>query len=262
MRGETKNLAVEKLFGECGLVYKPHLYDYFAGIHGTSIHGMFFGDRQASLFATILSLLVRYSFDKNHDSLERLKNEYPDFMIEFDNLDILEKRNKGKHEAQVFEVDGIIRFFGRMEKVLFKVNLIEELGVVLTEEKQITNTQDGQEVAKRLGIKEGSELSKRFALAYTSFINQDSSFYADCENVLVELYSVLLKNSTPQLNKQKRNEIVVNALVSAGLVREEVQSMALLRARTDTTERLLAHSFLDLVAHSATTDKRFIGILD
>lgn len=262
MHGGAKKQAVALLFADAGLVYKQHLYDYFAGVYGTNIHGMFFGDRQASLFATILALLVRYSMDKNHASVERLKNEYSDFMIEFDNLDILEKRNKGKHEAQVFEVDGVIRFCGRMEKALFGVNIIEELGFAKAEKKQTANAYDGQQVANRIGIKEGSELSKRFADAYTSFLNEDSSFYANCENVLVELYGIILRGATLLTDKQKRNDLCVSALILAGFDKAEIESMRLLKAKTSAAgERLLAQSFLDMIALSASTDKRFIDIL-
>jgi len=256
MRDAEKKQAVENLFNDVGLIYKDTMYHYFAGVCGPKVYGMFFEEMQADFSTAIIALLIRYTMDKNYMPVERLKTEYPDFMVEFDVLDILNKRNKGKHAGQTFDTDGVVRFAGRMEKALYGVNIIEELGAVKSDAKPTAVTTDlGNEAAKSLGLNEDTELRRRFLRAYASFLNSDSSFYADCENVLVELYGGVLLGVSGQSDAAKRNEAVIERLAEAGFDKTKLDRMSMLKSGTD--KGLLAQKFLDMVV----AEKRFIRVL-
>lgn len=257
MRDEVKKQAVEQLFTDAGLRYKDGMYVYFANVCGKNVYGMFFEEKQTDLFTAIIALLVRYVMDKKYKPVERLRTEYADFMVDFDNLDILDKRNKGKHEGQAFETDGVIRFAGKMEEALYGINIIEELGPVRRQNKPRNDAAnlDGDDAAKRLGLNEDTELRKRFTRAYASFMNSDSSFYADCENTLVVLYGEALPGVKAQDDKASRNETVIKRLSEAGFDKKTLPDMPVLKSGTE--KQLLAQKFLDMII----ADNRFIKAL-
>ncbi|MDR2694692.1 MAG: hypothetical protein LBB74_10840 [Chitinispirillales bacterium] len=255
MRDAVKKQTIERLFADAGLRYKDGMYDYFAGVCGKKAYGMLFEEKQADLFTAIIALLVRYAMDWKYEPVERLKTEYADFMVEFDNLDILNKRNMGKHEGQAFEADGVVRFAGKMEKALYGINIIEELGPVKRQNRQMNDVASlGDDAAKRLGLNEDTELRRRFTRAYASFVNSDSSFYADCENTLIELYRGAPSGLNWQDDRAKRNETVIECLSNAGFDKTMLSGMPVLKSGTG--KQLLAQKFLDMIAH-----ERFIKVL-
>jgi len=255
MRDEVKMQNVKLLFENAGLLYKDGMCRYFAKVSGKKAYGMFFEEKQPELFTAIIALLIRYAMDKKYEPIERLKTEYPYFMVKFDNLGIFDKRNKSKHEGQAFEVDGVIRFAGKMEKALYGINIIEALGPVKAQRKQTDGAASlGDDAAKRLGLNENTELRRLFTLAYASFINSDSSFYADCENTLVELYCGALPDIKLPNDKTLRNETVIKRLSDAGFDKTMLEGMPVLKSGTEL--RLLAQKFLDMVAN-----ERFVKVL-
>jgi hypothetical protein len=252
--------SVEKLFDESGLNYKPEYFAYFANVNGSKIHDMLFGERQAEFGAAFIALLVKFSFAKNYEPIERLSRQYPDFMVEFDNLDIKERRNKEKHEGGDFNPNGVIRLAGKLEQGLFGIDIVSALGYAASKEIKI-DASEVENIANKLCLSKDSALMHSFEKLYTAYFSEDSSFYFECENMLVLLYKNTLgkyKYTTEQ-NKNKRNTEVADYLTAAGYTNTEIGGLRIFRSSTK--GGLLAANFLDLIIASGRGDKYFLNFL-
>lgn len=259
----TWQISVKKLFDYAGLTYNDEYFGYFATVTSNKIHNMLFEERQAEFATAFIALLVKQSFTGNYEPIKRLASEYPDFIVEFDNLDLRGRRNKDKHKGQESEAEGAIRLAGKLEKALFGINLIEGLGFYQSEQKDVDSIEIAA-IAATIRIPNDTELYERFAKAYSSFLLSDSKFYPDCENFLVELYNegIRDKSYSHETDQGKRNERVVKYLSGAGYDHNELMNLTLLRSRTVSSgKRLLAQAFLDLLVYSGEGDRRFIQLL-
>jgi hypothetical protein len=252
--------SVEKLFDESGLNYKPEYFSYFSNVNGSKIHEMLFGERQAEFGAAFIALLVKFSFTRNYEPIERLSKQYPDFMVEFANLDIKEHRNKEKHEGRDFNPDGVIRLAGKLEQGLFGIDIVSALGYAASKEIKI-DASEVENIANKLCLSKDSALMHGFEKLYTAYVSEDSSFYFECENMLVLLYKNTLGKYgyTAEPDREERNKEVTVYLTDVGYTNTEIDGLKLFRSSAK--GGLLAANFLDLIIASGRSDKHFFKFL-